>query len=227
MNNIVSTSMLYGQHPASMFIRWFIDTLKQYGASLLFSLLSLFFLSLFFLICFVFQVYGKESFYWISWTPKWIHTTYYFRRERGERVAEVQSWGDGRVVRWCWVNFQCQGVLLIWIIMSKARAYCACSRCGWLFGHFFSLVCLFFLPLWQTAYRLKYSFKGLLNPKQLTNQIQSLVVWEHQSIAITITFRTKCVSKYRQWSDYSFYNSGFKFTTLCCCMKFAEQRSRW
>ena len=32
---------------------------------------------------------------------------------------------------------------------SRARAYCACSRCGWgLLGHFFSrLSFLFFLPL--------------------------------------------------------------------------------
>ena len=26
--------------------------------------------------------------------------------------------GGGRVVRWCWVNCQCQGVLLIWIIVG-------------------------------------------------------------------------------------------------------------
>ena len=33
---------------------------------------------------------------------------------------------------------------------SRARAYCACGRCGWgLFGHFFlsSIASLFFLPL--------------------------------------------------------------------------------
>ena len=33
---------------------------------------------------------------------------------------------------------------------NRARAYCACSRCGWgLLGHFFSLsiISLFFLPL--------------------------------------------------------------------------------
>ena len=33
---------------------------------------------------------------------------------------------------------------------SKARANCACSRCGWgLFGHFFlsSIISLFYLPL--------------------------------------------------------------------------------
>ena len=27
--------------------------------------------------------------------------------------------GGGRVVRRCWVNFQCQGVLLIWIIVGQ------------------------------------------------------------------------------------------------------------
>ena len=26
--------------------------------------------------------------------------------------------GGGRVVRWCWVNFQCWGLLLIWIIVG-------------------------------------------------------------------------------------------------------------
>ena len=57
---------------------------------------------------------------------------------------------------------------------SRARAYCACSRCGWgLFGHFYSL--FLFSPLspslWETArYRLKYCLKGPLNPKQPTNQ---------------------------------------------------------
>ena len=35
--------------------------------------------------------------------------------------------GGGRVVRWCWVNFQCPGSL----DDSRARAYCACSRCEW------------------------------------------------------------------------------------------------
>ena len=53
---------------------------------------------------------------------------------------------------------------------SRARAYCACSRCGWgLFGHFTLLYP--FSPLspslWETArYRLKYCLKGPLNPKQ-------------------------------------------------------------
>ena len=43
--------------------------------------------------------------------------------------------GGGRVVRWCWVNFQCRGVLQFGY--SRARDYCARSRCGWgLFEHF-------------------------------------------------------------------------------------------
>ena len=80
--------------------------------------------------------------------------------------------GVGRVVRWCWVNFQCRGVLQFGY--SRARAYCACSRCGWgLFGHFTLIYP--FSPLspslWETArYRLKYCLKGPLNPNQPTNQ---------------------------------------------------------
>ena len=53
---------------------------------------------------------------------------------------------------------------------SRARAYCACSRCGWGVSDIFSLSYLFsFLSpsLWETArYRLKYCLKGPLNPKQ-------------------------------------------------------------
>ena len=37
-----------------------------------------------------------------------------------------------------------------------------------------SIFSLFFLTLWESArYRLKYCLKGPLNPKQITNQIQS------------------------------------------------------
>ena len=57
---------------------------------------------------------------------------------------------------------------------SRARAYCACSRCGWgLFGHFFLIYHFSFLSpsLWETArYRLKYCLIGPLSPKQPTNQ---------------------------------------------------------
>ena len=57
---------------------------------------------------------------------------------------------------------------------SRARAFCACSRCGWeLFGHFYShlsFLSSISLSLWKTArYRLQYCLKGPFNPKQPTN----------------------------------------------------------
>ena len=56
---------------------------------------------------------------------------------------------------------------------SRARAYCACSRCGGGCVDMFSVVSLFlfFLPLRETArYRLKYCIKGPLNTKLSINQ---------------------------------------------------------
>ena len=94
------------------------------------------------------------------------------RSQPALKVCASQIHGGGRVVRWSWVNFQCRGVLQFGC--SRARAYCACNRCGWgLFGHFTLLYP--FSPLspslWETArYRLKYCLKGPLNPKQPTNQ---------------------------------------------------------
>ena len=44
---------------------------------------------------------------------------------------------SGRVVRWCWANFQCWASYNL--DYSRARAYWACSRCRWgLYGHFYS-----------------------------------------------------------------------------------------
>ena len=58
---------------------------------------------------------------------------------------------------------------------SRARAYCACSRCGGGCLDIFPLIYHFsFLSpsLWKTArYRLKYCLKGPLSPKQPTNQL--------------------------------------------------------
>ena len=97
--------------------------------------------------------------------PKWC--TYQIWKE-----IPFESW-VGRVVRWCWVNFQCQGVLLIWIIVGQGPIALAVGAGG---GglEIFSLICHFSLLspiLWETAqYRLKYCLKGPLNPKQPTNQ---------------------------------------------------------
>ena len=69
----------------------------------------------------------------------------------------------GRVVRWCWVNFQCQGVLLISIIVGQGPSALAVGA-GEGCLDIFSLVYHFsFLSpsLWETArYRLKYCLKG-------------------------------------------------------------------
>ena len=46
--------------------------------------------------------------------------------------------GVGRVVRCCWVNFQCWGVLLIWMIVEQGSIVLAVGADGGWFGHFFS-----------------------------------------------------------------------------------------
>ena len=48
-----------------------------------------------------------------------------------------ERWG-GRVERRCWVNFQCRGVLLVWIIVGQGPIALAVGAGGGLFGHFFS-----------------------------------------------------------------------------------------
>ena len=84
--------------------------------------------------------------------------------------------GGGRVVRWCWVSFQCQGVLLIWIRVGQGPAALTAGA-GESCLDVFSLVYHFsFLSpsLWEMAqYRLKYCLKGPLSPKQPTNQPSS------------------------------------------------------
>ena len=79
-----------------------------------------------------------------------------------------------RVVRWCWVNFQCRGVLLVWITVGQGRTALAVGTGGGCL-EIFTLIYPFspLSPsLWETArYRLKYCLKGPLNPKQPTNQL--------------------------------------------------------
>ena len=80
--------------------------------------------------------------------------------------------GGGRVVRWSWINFQCRGVLLVWIRVGQgptALAVGAGGGCLDIFTLFYP-----FSPLspslWETTrYRLKYCLKGSLSPKS-TNQ---------------------------------------------------------
>ena len=49
--------------------------------------------------------------------------------------------------RWCWVNFQCRGVLLIWIIGQGPVALAEGAGWGGLDIFLSSIISLFFLPL--------------------------------------------------------------------------------
>ena len=56
--------------------------------------------------------------------------------------------GDGRVVRWCWVNFQCRGVLLSWIRVGQGPTALAVGAGGVVWTFFLSsIISLFLLPL--------------------------------------------------------------------------------
>ena len=50
------------------------------------------------------------------------------------------------MVRRCWVNFQCQGVLLTWITVGQGPIVLAVGAGGGVFG-LSSITSLFFLPL--------------------------------------------------------------------------------
>ena len=95
---------------------------------------------------------------------------------------------DGRVVRRCWVNFQCRGVLLISIIVGQRPIALAVGADGGCFDIFSLIYHFSFLSpsLWETArYRLKYCLKGPLSPKQPTNQPK----WEfavHLAVAFDV-----------------------------------------
>ena len=81
--------------------------------------------------------------------------------------------GGGRVVRRYWVDFQCQGVLLIWILVGQGPIAHAVGSGGGCLDIFCLVYYFFFLSpsLLETArYRLKDCLKGPLNTEQPTNQ---------------------------------------------------------
>ena len=76
------------------------------------------------------------------------------------------------MVRWSWVNFQCRGVLLVWIRVGQGPTALAVGAGGGCLD-IFTLIYPFSSlspSLWETTrYRLKYCLKGSLSPKT-TNQ---------------------------------------------------------
>ena len=87
--------------------------------------------------------------------------------------GHINNPGGGRVVRRCWVNFQCRGVLQIWITVGQGPTVLAVGADGGCLDTFSLVYNLYFLSpsLWETAgYRLKYCLKGPLSLKQPINQ---------------------------------------------------------
>ena len=81
--------------------------------------------------------------------------------------------GGSRVVRWCWVNFQCRGLLLILSRVGQGPTALAIGAGGGCLDIFTLVYHFSFLSpsLWETArYNLKYCLKGPLSPKQPTDQ---------------------------------------------------------
>ena len=82
------------------------------------------------------------------------------------------SCGGGRVVRWCWVNFQGRPTILITV--GQGPIALAVGAGGGGLDSFTLIYPFSSFSLWETArYRLKYCLKGPLNPKQPTNQSSS------------------------------------------------------
>ena len=76
--------------------------------------------------------------------------------------------GGGRMVRRCWVNFQCRGVLLIWIIVGQGPIALAVVAGGvWTF-----ISRLFFFSFLSPSVEddpIRTEIKGPFNSKQPTN----------------------------------------------------------
>ena len=92
-----------------------------------------------------------------------------YRRGQWRGNSYGRGFECGWVVRWCWVNFQCPGVLLIWLIVGQGPTALAVGASGGCL-YIFTLIYLFSSlspSLWD---RLKYCLKGPLNPKQPTNR---------------------------------------------------------
>ena len=98
---------------------------------------------------------------------------------------------------------------------SRARAYCACSGCGWGGLDIFSLAYHFsFLSpsLWEMArYRLKYCLKEPLSPKQRTTttvqtQIRCHIMWHLMRSAL---FANWILHQKTEKSYHPTYSSGY------------------
>ena len=109
------------------------------------------------IVCLGFNLVG-----WLFWVYQPFETVF-------QSISGRLPKGGGRVVRRCWViNFQCRGVLRIWIIVGQGPIALVVGAVGGCLD-IFSLIyhCSLLSPsLWERArYRLKYCLKGPLSLK--------------------------------------------------------------
>ena len=104
----------------------------------------------------------------------------------------------GRVVRWCWVNFQWWGVLLIWIIVGQGPTALVVGAGGGCLDIFPLIYHFSFLSpsLWETArYRLKYCLKGPLDPNQPTTKFKNTMYTFLKTKWLSISFSVIMIIK--------------------------------
>ena len=115
------------------------------------------------------------------------------------------------MVRWSWVNFQCRGVLLVWMIVGQGPFALAVGAGGGCLD-IFTLNHPFFLlspSLWETVrYRLKYCLKGPLHPKQPTN-LPTHLFFFHSPCPVELDFFLILHLPYFKVNGYSSILSAF------------------
>ena len=111
--------------------------------------------------------------------------------------------GGGRAVRWSWVNFQCRGVLLVWIRVGQGPTALAVGAGGGCLD-IFTLIYPFSLlspSLWETTrYRLKYCLRGSLIPKTTNQQNRPRIM----SCRITVLHHKQSI---KSWISVPFVRS--------------------
>ena len=127
--------------------------------------------------------------------------------------------GGGRVVRWCCVNFQCRGVLLIWITVGQGPTAFAIGAGGGCLAIFYLVYHFSFLSpsfLETARYSLKYRLKGPLSPKQPTNQALSRISRPALNpLTYRVSFSVSKISFWQSFTDIS-WSSLYVMDCLAC-----------
>ena len=76
------------------------------------------------------------------WYTSIVSTFYIIKRNNFCDILE----GGGQVVRRCWLNFQCRGFLLIWMIVGQGPIALAVGACGVAWTFFLVYLVFFLLP---------------------------------------------------------------------------------